>query len=68
MTSSGITHPWREANEAGPNRVGELFTDIHYGVVEIDWEARALELQLKDLSATVRRNKRLSFDDMKART
>ncbi|MBG9387191.1 alkaline phosphatase D family protein [Caenimonas aquaedulcis] len=67
MTSSGITHPWRNAAEAGPNRIGELFTEQHYGVVEIDWEARALELQLKDISATVRRRQRLAFDQLKGR-
>ena len=38
MTSSGVTHTWRGAAEAGPNRLGELFTDLHYGTVELDWE------------------------------
>ena len=39
LTSSGITHTWREAAEAGPNRLGELFTQLHYGIVDIDWGA-----------------------------
>ena len=68
LTSSGITHPWREAAEAGPNRLGELFTGIHYGMVEIDWEARALDLQIKDLSAAVQRSQRVSIDQLRVRT
>jgi alkaline phosphatase D len=48
LTSSGITHTWRDAAEAGPNRLGELFTQLHYGVVDIDW-ARADCRALKDI-------------------
>ncbi len=55
MTSSGMTHPWKDAKEAGPNRVGELFTDLHYGMVELDWTARSVKLQLRDAQGAVRR-------------
>jgi alkaline phosphatase D len=55
MTSSGMTHPWKDAQEAGPNRVGELFTDLHYGMVELDWAARAVKLQLRDSTGKVQR-------------
>ena len=55
ITSSGMTHPWKEAKEAGPNRVGELFTDLHYGMVELDWAKRLIKLQLRDAQGVVRR-------------
>jgi alkaline phosphatase D len=67
LTSSGITHPWKEAAEAGPNRIGDLFTEQHYGVVEVDWAARALQLQLKDLRGAVRRSQGIAFDELRIR-
>ncbi|MEO5672509.1 MAG: alkaline phosphatase D family protein, partial [Ramlibacter sp.] len=68
MTSSGITHPWRDAAEAGPNRLGDLFTEPHYGTVEIDWEAQALQLLLKDGAGAARRSRRIPFNELKAGT
>ena len=65
MTSSGITHPWRDAAEAGPNRLGELFTEQHFGTVEIDWAARRLQLQIKDLRADVRRNQAIALSELR---
>ena len=47
MTSSGVTHPWRNAKEAGPNRVGPLVTDQHYGVIGFDFSAGTVTLSLR---------------------
>ena len=68
MTSSGVTHPWANAAEAGPNRLGELFTELHYGMVEIDWDARALRLAIKDIRGSAQRSRRIDFNELKART
>lgn len=68
MTSSGVTHAWAQAAEAGPNRLGGLFTELHYGMVEIDWDARALRLAIKDLRGTARRSQPIAFNELKART
>lgn len=65
LTSSGITHPWRDAREAGPNRLGELFTELHYGTVEIDWETRRLHLHLKDLAGAARRSQAIDLNELK---
>jgi alkaline phosphatase D len=65
MTSSGMTHPWKDAKEAGPNRVGELFTELHYGMVELDWAARAVKLQLRDAAGKVQREQIVSIADLK---
>lgn len=45
VTSSGLTHAWRNAGEAGPNRLGELVTDNHFALLDIDWSARAIQLR-----------------------
>lgn len=37
LTSSGMTHAWASANEAGPNRLGELITQNHFALIEFDW-------------------------------
>jgi alkaline phosphatase D len=68
ITASGNTHPWATAREAGPNRVTELFTELHFGSVEIDWAARALELSIKDIRGAKRRTQAIRFDELKATT
>ena len=68
MTSSGITHTWREAAEAGPNRLGELFTELHYGVVDLDWDAQDLTLSIKDLRGAVQRSQLIRFTELQERS
>lgn len=46
LSSSGMTHAWSTANEAGPNRLGELVTQNHYAQIDIDWAARNMSLSL----------------------
>lgn len=65
VTSSGLTHPWKDANEAGPNRITELFTEMHYGMVEVDWSARAVDLSLRDINGVAQRKHRVAFDELK---
>ncbi|MBK0393138.1 alkaline phosphatase D family protein [Ramlibacter algicola] len=65
VTASGFTHTWEAAREAGPNRIGELFTELHFGTVDIDWAARAIQLALVDLQGRTRRSVALSFDELK---
>jgi alkaline phosphatase D len=66
ITSSGITHTWRDAPEPGPNRLGPLFTDLHYGDIDIDWAGRNLELSIKDSAGASQRSRRIPFDELKA--
>jgi alkaline phosphatase D len=47
MTSSGVTHPWANADEPGPNRVGPLVRERHWGLVEFDFAAGELTLSLR---------------------
>ena len=66
MTSSGITHAWRNASEAGPNRLGDLFTDLHYGSVDIDWDAAALSLSVRDIDGKAQRSVTIAFHQLRA--
>jgi len=68
MTSSGVTHTWRTAAEAGPNRLGELFRELHYGMVEIDWNARALRLEIKDIRGVAQRSQHIALNELKAQS
>lgn len=53
MTSSGVTHPWERADEPGPNRVGPLVRERHWGLVEFDFAAGELTLSLRGESNRV---------------
>ncbi|MES2633851.1 MAG: alkaline phosphatase D family protein [Pseudomonadota bacterium] len=65
VTSSGLTHPWKDAKESGPNRISELVTEVHYGMVEIDWSARAVDLSLRNIKGVSQRKHRVAFDEMR---
>ena len=64
VTSSGITHPWRDAAEAGPNRLGPLVTQPHFGTVDIDWPARRLELRLRGQDGANLHRHSIAFQEM----
>jgi alkaline phosphatase D len=68
LTASGFTHTWETAAEAGPNRVGELFTQLHYGSVDIDWNARSVRLGLKDMQGVLHRGQLIRFDELGAKS
>jgi alkaline phosphatase D len=68
LTSSGMTHPWRDAAEAGPNRLGELFTDLHYGTVDIDWAAAAVSLSIRDIAGKPRRAATIPFNQLQVQS
>jgi alkaline phosphatase D len=65
MTSSGITHPWAAAKEAGPNRIDPLVTVLHYGVVDIDFAARRLALVLRGLDNRVLHSQAITFEELR---
>lgn len=65
LTSSGITHPWGKGTEPGPNRIGELVTEIHYGRIDIDFAARTLTLALHGVQGARLREQVVGFDEIK---
>jgi len=44
ITSSGMTHAWASAKEQGPNRLGELITQNHFALIELDWHQQQIQL------------------------
>lgn len=64
ITSSGITHPWRDAAEAGPNRIGPLVTQPHFGTLDIDWPARRLNLHLRGQDGANLHRHSIAFQEM----
>ena len=44
LTSSGMTHAWANAKEAGPNRLGDLVTQNHFALIEFNWQQKQVQL------------------------
>lgn len=63
-TASGWTHPWRDAAEPGPNRIGGLVTDLHFGMVEVDWPGRRVRLQLRGVAGQLLREQSIGFAEL----
>lgn len=66
VTSSGMTHAWAQANEDGPNRIGDLVRSNHYASIDIDWVRRSLRIALKDESGAELRALPLTLSDLAA--
>ena len=64
MTSSGMTHAWAQAREVGPNRLGDLVTENHYGTVDIDWPTRQLGLTIRSVTGQPLRSQAIALADL----
>lgn len=63
VTSSGLTHSWDDVGwEENRYRVGELYPDLGFGMIEIDWEARTVSLQLRDPENAIAAEQRIDLD------
>ena len=48
ITSSSLNLSFRdENNEPGPHRIGDMYAPVNYGVINIDWDAGNLAMQIK---------------------
>ncbi|MBX9945591.1 MAG: alkaline phosphatase family protein [Reyranella sp.] len=65
ITSSGLNKVFRNAQEPGPNRLGELLAEANFGTIEIDWPQRRLTLALRGLTGEVERSAALRFDELR---
>lgn len=51
LSSSGLNAPAGSSPErADPARTGKIVADANFGVVDIDWQARSINLELRDAS------------------
>jgi alkaline phosphatase D len=68
ITSSSLNMSFAdENNEPGPHRIGDMYAPVNYGVIELDWEAGEVALQIKDEAGAVVREQRVSLAEIGAR-
>jgi alkaline phosphatase D len=66
LTSSGVTHPWTTADEPGPNRVGPLVRERHWGLVSFDFKAAQVTLSLRGAANQVLHERSLPLAALQA--
>jgi alkaline phosphatase D len=68
ITSSSLNLSYRdENNEPGPHRIGEMYAPVNFGVIELDWNAGRVALQIKDLEGVVVREHVVAMEEIGAR-
>lgn len=69
LTSSGLTHSYEEADEPNRHRMGSLYGELNYGLIEIDWNAEpiTITLQVRDEAGDVVIAETLSLADLQPR-
>ncbi len=65
ITSSSFNRPFRNAREAGPHRLDDVYGDENFGVIAIDWQAGTVSLELRGLEGQVVRAQRLRLADLR---
>lgn len=55
VTSSSLNRPFRNAREAGPNRIGDLYWPENFGSAAIDWDARSVALTIHGIDGAPQR-------------
>lgn len=56
LTSSSMTHSWKRfSGEENRHRVGEVFHENNFGVLEIDWEVRKATVSVRDEAGVIHR-------------
>jgi len=67
VTSSGMTHSSSgNPGEANAHRVGELYTDLGFGTLDIDWAGGLVSLQIRDRSGAVAVEEIVALSDLRA--
>jgi alkaline phosphatase D len=62
MTSSGLTHFWKNfPDEKNTLRLGEPYVDLSFGTLDIDWNAREIDLTLRDAAGAPVRSAKMTF-------
>ncbi|MBY0563342.1 MAG: alkaline phosphatase family protein [Hyphomonadaceae bacterium] len=65
LTTSSLNLSFRDVNEEmSSNQIGPTFAPINYGMARIDWDARALALQVVDGQGAVVREQRVAFGEI----
>lgn len=64
MTSSGMTHAWQDAKEAGPNRIGNLVTQNHFALIELDWQQQQMRWGFKNTQDEWLKQERIALAEL----
>jgi alkaline phosphatase D len=62
-TSSGLTQTWHKT-EPNSNRIGPVIPESNFGLINIDWFNKELQIQLYDEQDSLRLNHKLSFEEL----
>ncbi|EDY82082.1 hypothetical protein VDG1235_1702 [Verrucomicrobiia bacterium DG1235] len=56
LTASSLTHAWKDfPGEPNRHRVGEVFSENNFGLLEINWEKREAKVSVRDERGETRR-------------
>lgn len=70
ITASGINKGYRTApgtdwvREPDTNRIGDGYGPINFGLIDVDWAARNLDLKLAGVGGTITRTHRLALQEL----
>ena len=53
ITASSLNRPYPNAKERGPHRLGNIYGHENFGTIDIDWEARRVQIDLRDIDGAV---------------
>lgn len=71
LTASGINKGYRTApgtdwvREPDTNRIGDGYGPINFGLVDVDWAARTIDLKLAGVGGGITRAHRLAFGELR---
>jgi alkaline phosphatase D len=64
LTSSGLTEAWHAPVPNALREAGQSFRQANFGMIEIDWNKRSLDLSLHDVRGQGLLRKTLRFDEL----
>lgn len=64
LTSSSLNAPMGQGNESDSNRLGKEFHQENFGMIDIDWPTRRLNLQLQDIRGGTLLSQTITFDEI----
>ena len=66
LTSSSLNYPFPGGDEMGPYQLGEMYEGPNYSTIEIDWQTRRVELNIRHSSGEPVRSKVVDIDRLKS--
>jgi len=62
ITSSSMTHAWASfKGEPNRHRIGEVYHENNFGLLEIDWKKSVVEATVRDETGVARRSVKIAF-------